>query len=553
MNRDRPSQLTTFYQQILQLDDSVQKLVNKKAETLRDPGISLKRKIETEKYFHNLNSEWLTYIHGETNMSSQQSQSTLHANEEQPPANSLHQIEQNDGVPEFKQKHDNTSHRTLNTVTRNGQSNNQDHENGSETSSAKRRIEENTRDFENEFETKLQLERTQFERTKLELKMQMKELEMQHQLRRKERDLECRLQKTGLEKDDLHSQSTKARDKSPFNWTPNGRDVSEWVNSMNDTRTLIRPRARFDVSPEQNKHRHYPGYSNSRERSASAEERDISPMAGRHYNIGHSSSSLPKLRLNNFGGNPLEWPEWCSMLIATVDKRMIPDSEKMSHLKTLLTGKAKSAITGMGYSGQFYSAAWNILERKFGWPHVVIDAQLESLQKANQVKPHDSTSLIFFLLLYLTSWTCSKSTNILVICNQVRRCTWQLISYQRFLKKNGGSTSMTRTKTGLILSCLKNGYHEWHGGCLEHSWHTWDARFEDREGSHHNKGTTFKGAFNWSVCTRINLVGKQNIWLQGTEEQLQTPEYSRWQNIQPDGSRHYTRTRCLRNSTSIGL
>ena len=84
------------------------------------------------------------------------------------------------------------------------------------------------------------------------------------------------------------------------------------------------------------------------------------------------------------------------MFIATVDKRMIPNSEKMSHLKTLLTGKAKSAISGMGYSGQFYSAAWNILERKFGRPHAIIDAQLENLRKANQVKPHDSTSLINF-------------------------------------------------------------------------------------------------------------------------------------------------------------
>ena len=80
------------------------------------------------------------------------------------------------------------------------------------------------------------------------------------------------------------------------------------------------------------------------------------------------------------------------MFIATVDKRTIPDSEKMSHLKTLLTGRAKSAISRMGYSGQFYSAAWNILERKFGRPHVIIDPQLESLRKANQVKPHDSTS-----------------------------------------------------------------------------------------------------------------------------------------------------------------
>ena len=89
------------------------------------------------------------------------------------------------------------------------------------------------------------------------------------------------------------------------------------------------------------------------------------------------------------------------MFIATVDQRPIPDSEKMSHLKTLLKGKERSSISGMRYSGQFYGAAWSILERKFGRPHVIIDAQLESLRKASQVKPHDSTGLISFSVFVL--------------------------------------------------------------------------------------------------------------------------------------------------------
>ena len=103
---------------------------------------------------------------------------------------------------------------------------NQDTENVSETSSVKRRVEERLKEFEIDFERKLQIERAQFDRKRLELEMQMKELEMQHQLRQKERDLERQFQRTALEKDDLRSQSTKARDKSPFNWTPKGRDVS---------------------------------------------------------------------------------------------------------------------------------------------------------------------------------------------------------------------------------------------------------------------------------------------------------------------------------------
>ena len=185
-NRDRPSKLKTIYQQILQLDDSLHQLVNKKAETLRDQDSRLKRKVETEKYFQYLNAEWLPYIHGQTNMSSQKSQSTL-----QPPANNLHQIEQNVGIPEFNQNHGNTSNATTNTVTL---TINQDTENVSEASSVKRRVEERMKEIEIESETKLQLERAQFDRKRLDLEMQMKEQEMQHQLWEKKRELERQLQ-----------------------------------------------------------------------------------------------------------------------------------------------------------------------------------------------------------------------------------------------------------------------------------------------------------------------------------------------------------------------
>ena len=83
------------------------------------------------------------------------------------------------------------------------------------------------------------------------------------------------------------------------------------------------------------------------------------------------------------------------MFISTVDQRPMPDSEKMSHLKTLITGKARSAISGMGYSGQFWCCMEHSGEN-YGRPHVIIDVQLDSLRKASQVKPHNSTGLISF-------------------------------------------------------------------------------------------------------------------------------------------------------------
>ena len=190
--------------------------------------------------------------------------------------------------------------------------------------------------------------------------------------------------------------------------------VSDWASRIDNFLTPERSTVRFEATPEVNRHSHFSRYRNSRDRSSYVEDRDVTSGAGLRYNSGYSgNSNLPKLKLNNFDGNPLVWPEWSSMFIATVDQRPIPDLEKMSHLKTLLTGKARSAISGMVYSGQFYGAAWSILERKFGRPHVIIDAQLESLRKASQLKPHDSSGLISFSVIV------SNFVNVLKVYKQI--------------------------------------------------------------------------------------------------------------------------------------
>ena len=221
----------------------------------------------------------------------------------------------------------------------------QETENVSETSSAKQTREERMKKFDIEFETKIQLEQARWRR--LELEMQMKELETKQQLLDEERQLECKVKRTALENDDARSQSTGARDRSPFNWNQAKSDVSDWVSRIDNLLTPERSTARFETTTETNRQSHFSRYRSSRDRSSSFEHRDVSLRSGvLWYNSGYAgSSSLPKLKLNNFDGNPLEWPEWSSMLIATGDQRPIPDSEKMSHPKTLLTGKARPAIS----------------------------------------------------------------------------------------------------------------------------------------------------------------------------------------------------------------
>ena len=111
------------------------------------------------------------------------------------------------------------------------------------------------------------------------------------------------------------------------------------------------------------------------------------------YNI---RSSLPKLKLAEFSGDPLEWPEWSQLFQATVHASNIDDSVKMNHLKTMVTGKAKEAIAGLGYTAEMYNVAWNVLVRNFGKPQMVVNAQLKRIYSFPRMKPYDGAALIKF-------------------------------------------------------------------------------------------------------------------------------------------------------------
>ena len=103
---------------------------------------------------------------------------------------------------------------------------------------------------------------------------------------------------------------------------------------------------------------------------------------------------LPKLVLDKFSGDPLEWPEWSRQFLATVDQAGVADSVKLNYLKTLVNGKAKAAVDGMGYSGAMYQVAWQTLEHDFGRPELIVNAQLRTLHSHSFIKPHDSLEII---------------------------------------------------------------------------------------------------------------------------------------------------------------
>ena len=57
--------------------------------------------------------------------------------------------------------------------------------------------------------------------------MKMRKQETKHQLVEEVCELERKVKRTALENGDVGSQSTGARDKSPFNWTSKKKDISD--------------------------------------------------------------------------------------------------------------------------------------------------------------------------------------------------------------------------------------------------------------------------------------------------------------------------------------
>ena len=260
---DRPNKLKVLYQQTVHiLEDEIPKQLQRRNKLVPYQANFVEEYLkEARKCKASLDYHWLAYISKgtQTAMNPEQSNATQAVNNS----------ESNNNYP--------TDNPIAQTVQNGATASGQETENASETSSAKQRREERMKKFDIEFEIKIRLKQARFERRRLELEMQMKELETKHQLLEEERELERKVKRTALENDDARSQSTSARDKSPFNWTPKKRDVSDWASRIDNLLTSERTTTRFEVTPEVNRHSHFSRYRSSRDQSSSVEDPDVSP------------------------------------------------------------------------------------------------------------------------------------------------------------------------------------------------------------------------------------------------------------------------------------
>ena len=66
---------------------------------------------------------------------------------------------------------------------------------------------------------------------------------------------------------------------------------------------------------------------------------------------------LPEWKLAQYNGDPLQWHEWYGQFKSAIDSQSLTDDVKLTYLKTLVTFKAKIAITEFAYCGLMYKVA----------------------------------------------------------------------------------------------------------------------------------------------------------------------------------------------------
>ena len=103
---------------------------------------------------------------------------------------------------------------------------------------------------------------------------------------------------------------------------------------------------------------------------------------------------LPERKLSQYNEDPLQWHEWYGQFKSAIDSQSLTDYVKLTYLKTLVNGKAKTAVAEFAYCGAMYKDALRKLERKFGQPQAVVKVHLDKLISFPTLKMRNSDNII---------------------------------------------------------------------------------------------------------------------------------------------------------------
>ena len=82
--------------------------------------------------------------------------------------------------------------------------------------------------------------------------------------------------------------------------------------------------------------------------------------------VSTNSIPLPPLKLKNFSGRAVDWPEFWELFDSVVNKSTTSEIQKLSYLKSLVEGEAGKLIGGLVLSDANFEVAINLLKDRYG-------------------------------------------------------------------------------------------------------------------------------------------------------------------------------------------
>ena len=103
--------------------------------------------------------------------------------------------------------------------------------------------------------------------------------------------------------------------------------------------------------------------------------------------------SAPNVHLEKFKGDPLKFKLFMTNFEELVEKRVFDSSGRLARLLDYTEGEANNLIQGCVFRvNDGYEHAKNLLKRRFGDPHRVMNFYRKALENYNVIKPGDSAS-----------------------------------------------------------------------------------------------------------------------------------------------------------------
>ena len=95
---------------------------------------------------------------------------------------------------------------------------------------------------------------------------------------------------------------------------------------------------------------------------------------------------LPKLTLQSFDGDAINWKSFIESFDAAVDsKEHLSNIEKFTYLKGYLKNSALQCIEGFPLTNENYTEAMRVLKERYGNPQLIVSSHMNNLLKLEKV------------------------------------------------------------------------------------------------------------------------------------------------------------------------